>query len=36
MSEEVEKCERCGRPVDSFGCKIRHLTLDHSWAKGDH
>jgi hypothetical protein len=34
--EETELCESCEKPRDSFACKIRHIHLDHSWAKGDH
>lgn len=35
MSENEELCE-CGKPRDSFACKIRHVHIDTSWTKGDH
>lgn len=35
MSED-EKCPDCGKPADSFACKIRHLNFDTQCFKGDH
>lgn len=34
QSEEL--CEGCGYPENSFACRIRHINIDTSWAKGDH
>ena len=36
--EEPENppCPDCGKPEGSFACKIRHIAIDTSWARGDH
>lgn len=35
VHRDRDTCE-CGKERDSFACKIRHVHLDTSWAKGDH
>lgn len=29
-------CPDCKKELDSFACRIRHINIDTSWAKGDH
>lgn len=29
-------CPDCGRDLDSFACKIRHIHVDTTWARKDH
>lgn len=34
MSAPTEAtCEKCGKPADSFACKIRHLQINSGDAK---
>lgn len=33
MSDEPEKCDRCGYPADSFACRIRHIHMNTGDAK---
>ena len=31
--QEVERCEDCGKPKWSFGCKVKHVMLNTGDAK---
>lgn len=33
---EPELCQLCGREADSFGCKIRHVSMLTGWAASSH
>lgn len=32
-SVEQLRCVDCGRELDSFACKIRHIQVNTGWAK---
>lgn len=34
--EAPAPCPVCGKPEGTFSCRIRHVHMDTSWAKGDH
>jgi hypothetical protein len=27
------QCPDCGKPADSFACKVRHININSGWAK---
>jgi hypothetical protein len=30
---DTDTCPDCGKPADSFACRIRHVQVNTGWAK---